>query len=100
MKAVVQKIRKTDERTIVDLDAVVKSSEYNTQQEFIDAALTKLTLEQREVYEEIKRELDFQDEALEIAWDVSGGVLGMAIFAGADCEQPPFSPTEFYLYIY
>ena len=92
MKGVVKNIRKKDGRTIVDLDVVVKSAEYNTRQEYIDAALTKLTPEQLEEYEEIKRELDFEDEALEIAWDVCGGVLGIAIFAGAesaDCGQPP-----------
>lgn len=88
LQGAVQNIRKKDERTIVVLDVVVKSAEYNTRQEYIDAALTKLTLEQREEYEGIKRELDFQDKALEIAWDVSGGVLGIAIFAGADCGQP------------
>ena len=79
-------IKRKDQRTLEELDKILKAAGFNTREEYIAAALQRLTPEQRAEYLNMQNSLDKTDEALQIAWNVSGGLMGISAFAGLGCQ--------------
>ena len=82
MRAEAENIKKKDERTLEELDKILKEAGYKTREEYIEAALKRLTPEQRAEYQKMRDTLDKTDDALEIGWSTSGALMGIAAFSG------------------
>jgi len=87
VRAEAENIKKKDERTLEELDKLLKAAGYKTREEYIEAALKRLTPEQRAEYQKMRDTLDKTDDALEIGWSVSGALLGIAAFSGLACQR-------------
>jgi len=76
-------IAKKDERTLETLDKVLKAAGFKTREEYIEAGLNRLTQEQREEFQKMRKEVQEFDQKLEIGMQVAGGLLSVAAFTGA-----------------
>jgi hypothetical protein len=83
IEAVVDNLKKKDSRMVPLLDKIIAAAGYKTLDEYVKAALERLTPEQREIYNKLREEFEGYDKDTDIAWQVSWGLIAVAAFTRA-----------------
>ncbi|KAF8650928.1 hypothetical protein AX16_005026 [Volvariella volvacea WC 439] len=82
VKETVEDAKVQDQRAVAILDKIAKERGYRTLDEYVAWAESQLSAEDKERYQNMKKELDKQDEALDLSMKVATGIAGIGFITG------------------